>query len=129
MVIQQEHAINIDELKRLLAQTDWADTRDAEGLEQMVAHSLCVTARDESKLVGFARVLTDYTYRAFIEDVILDHAYRGNGVGTAIMHVMLDLLQNVQEIALGCSDENVAFYERFGFKRVGHACMHKMANQ
>ena len=124
--VKIETDISPAEVKILLAQTDWANTRDRQGIENMLNHtSWCVAVRDRAKLVGFARVLTDHTYRAFIEDVIVDEAFRGKGIGSALIEFLLLKLNNVQEITLGCTEQNVSYYQRFGFKKVSHAYMRK----
>ena len=37
----------------------------------------------------------------------------------------LQELRGVAEIALGCTKENTTYYERFGVRRVTHACMQR----
>ena len=36
-------------------------------------------------LMAFARILTDYVYKALILDVIVEPAYRGRGLGRLLM--------------------------------------------
>lgn len=72
----------------------------------------------KTQLIGFARVLTDYTIKALIFDVIIDREYRGYGLGKQIMETILQhgQLQGVQQFELYCLPEMEAFYEsKFGF--------------
>ncbi len=89
------------------------------------ADTFHVSAWADAQLVGFLRVLSDGRFRAFIEDVIVDAEYRGQGVGDALMRRALEALAPVQEVVLGCTEDNVGYYERFGFTRAGHATMQR----
>jgi GNAT superfamily N-acetyltransferase len=86
----------------------------------MLAESdIVVGLVDESsdRLVGFARVLTDFVYNAFLEDVMVAEDRQGLGLGRYLMDTVLALpeLRWVQEIQLHCLPDMVAFYERWGF--------------
>lgn len=102
-------------VQALLRQTDWANERPLDGIETMLAGSLCIGAWQGDQLVGFARVLTDEVYRALIEDVVVEESLRGQGIGAKILRVLLARLAHVDLIVLATSDERVPFYERLGF--------------
>jgi len=79
--------IGIDEIARLLKMTYWADKRPIEQIEKSVKNSSCygVYLEDEKKLVGFARVISDYATTYYLCDVIIDRAYQHKGLGTALV--------------------------------------------
>ncbi len=117
--------IDVDDLVRLFAQTDWGASRSPEALAQMLAQTrVCLGVWDGERLIGFARAVTDDCYRAFVEDVIVDAAYRGQGIGAEMMRRLLERLAHVEEITLNCHDDLIPFYQRFGFERAGLAYMH-----
>ena len=123
---QVDDPIDTQQLLALFKQTDWADKRVQNDVETMLLFStFYVTAVRDDQLIGFARVFTDRRYRAFIEDVIVDVAYRKEGVGKQLINIVLDQLKNVDEIALGCSEQNTGFYQLFGFEKVFHPLMKK----
>ena len=72
---------------------------------------------ETGELVGFARVLTDFVYRAYLFDVIVKASHRGRGVGEALMEAVVrhPRLQNVDTLELWCRPELVPFYEKWGF--------------
>ncbi len=75
-----------------------------------------VGARDASgRAVASARAMSDGK-RAWIYDVVVDAAWRGRGVGQAVVRLLLDhpALREVGEIRLGTRDAQ-ALYRRFGF--------------
>ena len=74
--------VTASEVTDLLRQTGWAGKRSVDDVAVMLEHTpLHITARNDEALVGFARCMTDFVYRAFIDDVIVDSGYRGQGIG------------------------------------------------
>lgn len=113
-------------LRDLLAQTDWAKARTVQSLERMLQQtSLHVSAWQDERLVGFARALSDGVFRAVIEDVVVTHELRGHGLGRELLRLLLAELHGVEEVALGCLEHLVPFYESFEFHRVSHPYMKK----
>jgi GNAT superfamily N-acetyltransferase len=111
-------------LRALYAQTGWAANRPVEAIRQMLENTVVyLGAWQGDRLIGFARAITDDRYRAFIEDVIVDEALRGQGIGAAMMQVLMERLAHVEEVILSCEDHLIPFYERFGFERVSHQFM------
>lgn len=55
-------------------------------IERMLAHAnLIVTARQEGRLVGFARSLTDFCYCCYLSDLAVDKACQGQGIGKRLI--------------------------------------------
>lgn len=71
----------------------------------------------EGKLLGAARATTDRVWTGTISDVVVHPDYRGQGIGTALLKLLLDhpAVREVRRLRLGTADQ-VRFYERFGFK-------------
>lgn len=79
---------------------------------------VCVGLTEASgKLVGFSRVLTDFTFKALIFDVIVAPNYRGAGLGDRLVSLLLkhERLKCVKSWELYCLPELIPFYERHGF--------------
>ncbi|WP_447973739.1 GNAT family N-acetyltransferase [Nitrospira sp. Kam-Ns4a] len=105
------------QLLRLFDQAPWAKGRTLEDAREMLASTdLAISAWDGDRLVGFGRVLTDYVYRASIWDVIVDQAYQGQDIGSALMQQILQhpSLKRVELFWL-CTRDKQAFYEKLGF--------------
>jgi len=96
----------------------WARTRSQELIDKSLAQSLCFSAWIEDEMVGFARVVTDYSTFAWLCDVFVDHAHRGKGVGKALVRKAMEHpeLQSARWM-LGTRDAH-SLYEQFGFKNV-----------
>jgi GNAT superfamily N-acetyltransferase len=110
--------VDVAQLLDLYQTTWWAHERSHEQIRRALDHSHpVVTAWDGGTLVGFARVISDLTYRATIWDVIVRPTHQGHGVGRAIMNAVLEHpdLKTVTQFFLLTADKH-AFYERLGFR-------------
>ena len=119
--------INPVQLCQLFEQTSWADGRLPADVEKMLEHTAFhVSAWDNGRLIGFVRSITDTVYRALVDDVIVDAAYRGKGIGTELIQRIDSELENIDEVFLGCGDDVAAFYRRFGYTNADHLCLKKV---
>lgn len=110
--------VDVAQLLELYRTTWWAHDRSHEQIRRALDHSHpVVTAWEGITLVGFARVISDLTYRATIWDVIVRPSHQGHGLGRTIMNAILEHpdLKTVTQFFLLTSDKH-AFYERLGFR-------------
>lgn len=72
---------------------------------------------DANQLVGFVRVLTDYTFKALIFDLIIKTEYRGQKLAQKLIQLVKEheSLKNVTHFELYCLPELKAFYKQFNF--------------
>jgi GNAT superfamily N-acetyltransferase len=93
----------------------WALGRSREVIERSVANSMCFSAFDGDRQVGFARVVTDEATFAWVCDVFVDDDRRGQGIGRQLMEAVRDdpRLRGLKRTVLATSSP--AFYEPFGF--------------
>ena len=72
---------------------------------------------DRGDLIGFARVITDYTFKALVFDVIVACAHRGKGLGEHLIKLVLEHpdLARVRHFELYCLPDVEPFYQRYGF--------------
>jgi len=116
--------IRPEALQHLFQQTTWAKTRDLHKIQQMLDNTeLKLGVWDNDKLVGFARVVTDDVYRAWIEDIVVDADYRKTGIGSHIVQKLLTRLEHVELIILDCEASLVPFYQRYQFQEKTGASM------
>lgn len=110
--------LDVAEILALYDQTWWAQGRSLEDIRRALEHSHpVVTAWRGADLVGFARVISDLTFRATVWDVIVRPGEQGRGVGTALMEFVLQHpdLRSVSQFLLLTADKH-GFYERLGFR-------------
>ncbi len=94
----------------------WATGRSRELVEKSMAHSICFGLFEGKKQIGFARVATDYVVFAWLMDLFIDPAYRGQGLGEQLVHAIVDHpdLKEVNGIGLRTEDAQ-GLYSKFGF--------------
>ena len=75
-------------------------------------------------LIAFARVLSDFTFKAFIFDVIVAKEHRGKGLSDKLISAILNhnKLKNIETIELYCLPEMKLLYAKYGFKEVDGLC-------
>ena len=86
---------------------------------------------DRGALQAFARVLTDYTFKALIFDLIVSNKQRRKGLGKKIMLKIINHpeLQSVKHFELYCLPEMFNFYEEYGFSAdVGKIKLMRLVN-
>jgi ribosomal protein S18 acetylase RimI-like enzyme len=123
-IVEWPTAEVVDALARLLPQLSSAPAPDSAELAAIIAGGSTVfVARVDGKIVGS---LTLVMYRiatglkAWIEDVVVDEASRGNGVGEALNMAALDLARErgAKAVSLTSRPSREAanrLYQRIGF--------------
>lgn len=109
----------LHQLHALYQQAWWTRGRSLEETRRGLAGSqICLGLLDaQDNLGGFARVLTDYVFKALIFDVMVREELRGQGLGDALMARIEshDKLRGVRHLELYCLPEMQVFYARRGF--------------
>ncbi|RQW63706.1 GNAT family N-acetyltransferase [Vibrio viridaestus] len=109
----------IAQLHSLFRHAWWAKERTLEETILCVKGSqLCVgIIDDQNHLVGFARVLSDYLFKALIFDVIVCPTQRGSGLGKQLITAIQthEALSSVKTFELYCLPEMDSFYAQLGF--------------
>lgn len=113
--------LNENQIKQLheLYQLEWwAKGRTLEATKECVLGSqICIGILNSGELVGFARAITDFTFKAFIFDVIVRLDQRGKGLGEKLVSLIKahERLSRVKHFELYCLPELNEFYGRYGF--------------
>jgi predicted GNAT family N-acyltransferase len=112
--------IQIAQLHELYQQEWWSKGRTSDDVYKMLLNSDYTFGICESysqKLVAFARVLSDRTYRAIVFDVIVAADYRNQGLGSLLIEQVVSHpeLSKIECIQLFCLPEMIPFYQKFGF--------------
>jgi ribosomal protein S18 acetylase RimI-like enzyme len=102
ILFQHERAIDPQAVKALYATVDWWPEREEADIARVLRADLAVGAWENTVVVGFARVVTDQHFRAFIEDVVVHPAYQQRGIGTLLLTKLLGALQHIETITVFC---------------------------
>ena len=100
-----------------LSRSYWAKTRPREYTDAAFANSLVFGVYENGRMVGMARVVTDYCIVAYLCDVFIHEDYRGGGLGKRLMQSMLEHpnLKHIRRWLLATDDAH-GLYRQFGFE-------------
>lgn len=121
MDLHLQHTLNdaqLEQLHQLYQGEWWSKGRTLEETRICAQRSSLIFALcDGENLVAYARVLSDYIFKAFIFDVIVAQGARQQHLGEHMLQCILRHpdLKNVRHLELYCRPELVDFYKRFGF--------------
>lgn len=85
--------------------------------------SVMLCARDEGKLVGIARSLTDYSYCCYLSDLAVDKAYQGKKIGQQLILRTQEIIGEQAMLLLLEAPMAKGYYEHVGFEKVENGWM------
>ena len=112
--------LDVDAIHAYLSgESYWAEGIPRATLEKALAHSLCFGLYEESRQIGFARVVTDRATYAYLCDVYVLPEKQGQGLGTFLMEAVTEHpdLAGLRRFALVTRDAH-ELYRRFGFTEI-----------
>lgn len=114
------------EVSRLIRQAYWAKDRDDQTMYHAIENSqnFAIFETESDRLVGFARVVTDYATVFYLCDVYVEEAFRGRGLGKMLIEWIViheDKFAGINGL-LKTRDAK-RLYEQFGFIECETACM------
>ena len=129
-IIEGADALNPEEVVRLLKMTYWANHRSREQIEKSMRNSMCygVYIDTEEKLVGFARVISDFATTYYLCDVIIDPAYQRQGLGTALVSHIESLPDYAGLRGILITRDAHELYRKFGYEVLNGRVMVKALN-
>jgi GNAT superfamily N-acetyltransferase len=108
--------IDIGVVHQFLTNSYWAKGIPLDTVQRSIEHSLCFGVYKGNRQVGFARVITDYATFAYLADVFVLEAHRGQGLSRWLMECIVahPQLQGLRRWALITRDAH-DLYRKSGF--------------
>jgi len=119
--------ISIDKVCELLGNSYWANNRKREITIKAIENSICIGIYLKEKMVGFARIVTDYATMYWLCDVIIDENYRKNGLGNKLIEIITQMKELSGMFGILATRDAHGLYEKYGFKKVRDKFMRKDA--
>lgn len=109
--------LDVDRVHRNLTESYWAKGVSRDVVARSIERSMTFGLYDSGTQIGFARVISDQTTFAYLCDVYVEAAYRGQGLGTWLVGAVLShpQLRGLRRFLLATRDAH-RFYEPHGFK-------------
>ena len=122
-MITYKHSIPATEYNNLRVGAGWRSLSIEQAEVGLSNSAYLVSAWDDDKPVGVARVISDRGYIYLIVDVIVAPDYQGQGIGRHMVEEIEVWLRQEKEgkptmmVYLMAAEGKEEFYEKFGFRR------------
>lgn len=117
ILYQIENKLSVEEFRDVLVNSTLAERRpidEPERLASMLEHgNLIVTARENGKLIGVARSLSDFLYCTYLSDLAVDETYQKMGIGTELIR-QTKLATPKAKLILLSAPKAVKYYPKIG---------------
>ena len=117
LISNDKSKLDLHVIHSFLSTSYWAKGIPLDIVKRSIEHSLCFGVYyKEEQQVGFARVVTDYATFAYIGDVFIIEAFRGQGLSKWLMDVIVThpQLQGLRTWILLTRDAH-GLYKKVGF--------------
>jgi GNAT superfamily N-acetyltransferase len=115
-ITSDKSRMNVKAAHAFLTQAYWSSGVPLSIVQKAFDNSLCFAALSEREQVGFARVVTDKATFAYLADVYVLQAHRGQGLAKRMVEAVQKHpdLQGLRRFMLATRDAH-DLYSRFGF--------------
>lgn len=117
---QVESQITVQEFIEVLQKSTLGERRPIEDLGRMQKMldyaNLIVTARDNGKLIGVGRAMTDYSFCTYLSDLAVDAAYQKMGIGKELLRLVKKQTPQAKLILLA-APKAVDYYPKIGMSQ------------
>ncbi|CCQ12111.1 Histone acetyltransferase HPA2 and related acetyltransferases [Pseudoalteromonas luteoviolacea B = ATCC 29581] len=114
--------LHLDAIHAFLSNCYWSKAIPKQTVYSAIDNSLAFAVIENNRLVGFARVISDFTTFAYLADVFVIDEARGRGISKKLVaHIMQHTrLQGLRRFMLATQDAH-GLYTKFGFQHVTDA--------
>ena len=115
-----EKNLSIEEFRRVLISSTLGVRRpvhDDVRLQKMLDHgNLIVTARDNGRLIGVSRSLSDFAFCTYLSDLAVDQEYQKQGIGRELIR-QTKLASPEAKLILLSAPAAISYYPKIGMKQ------------
>jgi predicted N-acetyltransferase YhbS len=116
-----EENLEAGEFKDVLVRSTLGERRplnEPDRISQMLKHAnLIITARDNNKLIGVARSLTDFAFCTYLSDLAVDQSYQKNGIGKELIRQTKMAAPRAKLILLSAPNA-INYYPKIGMTKM-----------
>ena len=120
---QIETNLSVEEFTEVLINSTLGERRpitEPDRIAKMLEHgNLIITARDNGKLVGVSRSLTDFAFCTYLSDLAVDDKYQKQGIGKELVRLTKKEAPQAKLILLA-APKAVNYYPKIGMKQWEH---------
>lgn len=118
-IVMNDYEQYVKLIKQLIDFDETESTRSV--FEKMICQSTILVVKVDGKLVATGKLAYDQKISGktigFIEDIVVDNEYRGNGYGKLLMSQLIEKGKfDCYKFVLNCKDDKIDFYKKCGMK-------------
>lgn len=117
ILYQIENDLGSEEFKKVLEASTLGKRRpidDPERIEKMLKFAnLIITAREDDRIIGVARSLTDFSFCTYLSDLAVDFENQRKGIGKELIRLTKIETPNAKLILLAAPDA-ITYYPKIG---------------
>jgi N-acetylglutamate synthase-like GNAT family acetyltransferase len=119
IISDDKNRLDVGLIHNFLKSSYWAKGRTREEVKKSIEHSICFGIYEDKNQIGFARVVTDFTVIAYLMDVFILEAYRGNGFSKILLKRIFEdeRFRKISKWMLATKDAH-SLYAEFGFENI-----------
>lgn len=108
--------LNIDVIYEFVSNSYWGKGRTLQQVETSINNSICFGVYVNTEQIGFARVVSDGVFMAYLMDVFVLPEYRGKGYSKQLMQFIIEdeALKDCKTWMLKTLDAH-GLYKQYGF--------------
>ncbi len=117
LISTNRELLDLELTHQMIYESYWATKIPKAIFTKSIDNSQCFGVYDQTRQVGFARVVSDFATFAYLADVFVVQDYRGKGLSKWLIEVILQHpeLQGLRRICLGTKDAH-GLYAKYGFQ-------------
>ena len=127
IVYALEPDLSVAEFRDVLVASTLAERRpvgDLVRLERMLRQAdIIVTARDEARLVGVSRAISDFAYCCYLSDLAVDVTYQRQGIGKRLIDETRKAAGDGATLILVAAPAAQTYYPKIGMTRIASGWM------
>lgn len=107
---------NNEDLQKLYLSVGWdVYVKNNEDMTVLLKNTCYfVTVWDNDQLVGLTRIISDDHSIAYVQNILIDPDYQGNGIGSKLLNMIKERFNHVRQVVLmtDTSEKTINFYEK-----------------
>lgn len=120
IIYSVENDLNPEEFLEILYDSTLSERRPVDDKERITAMvknaNLIVTARENGKLIGVARSVSDYAYATYLSDLAVNVKYQKLGIGKELIRETKNAAPRAKLILLS-APAAIEYYPKIGMKQ------------
>jgi len=115
-----EPDLSAEEFRAVLVASTLGERRpvdDLDRLDRMLRNAdIVATARDDGRLVGVSRAITDFSYCCYLSDLAVDAAWQRQGIGKRLIDATRARAGETATLILVAAPAAESYYPRIGMQ-------------